>query len=89
MTYTLQLDADGQTLFVKRVGDPTHVQVRGAPDYTTHGYDAADPLHAALDSLDPATVSVLFTFVPITLNPHNTRQAPSFVACDRLLEQDA
>jgi hypothetical protein len=87
MTFTLQLDADAQTLFVKRAGDRSHVQVRGAPNYTTHGYDAADPLHAALDSLDPATVSVLFTGVPITLNPKNTRQAPSFATCDRLLQQ--
>lgn len=85
MTFTLQM-LDDQTMAVQRHGETSHVQVRGAPRYVAEGYNAADPLHAFLDSLDPGTVSAVLTYVPVVLNPYNRRAVPTFAACEKLLD---
>ena len=85
MSFTLRLSDDETALVVydRRGG---RAEVRGAPGYTrTHV--PGDPLHEVLDALDPATVSVLFTYEAIRLNPNNTRQAPSFATCERVLRE--
>lgn len=87
MTYTLQLSEDDQALTVRKSGDRKPVQVRGGPGYVVR-HDPLDHLHGFLDSLDPATVSALMTYVPVTLNPKNTRQAPTFKACDWLMSKN-
>lgn len=85
MTYTLQM-LDDTTLAVKDTSQKSHVQVRGAPDYTTHGYDSSDPLHSFLDRLDPGTCSAVLTYVSVTLSPANKRAGPSFDACKELMK---
>lgn len=87
MTYAMQLAPDGCTLTVARKAPPARVEVRGAPNYATDGYDPADPLHAFLDSLDPASVAVVMTYAPYLLNPANPRTLPSIAACVALFER--
>lgn len=86
MTYVLRLDRD--TLYVRKVGERSHVQVRGAPHYATHGYDPGDPLHQLLDRLDPPSVAVLMTGVEYTLNLRNPRSVDSLPALDQLMEDN-
>lgn len=66
--------------------DKGRVEVRGKPNYATHGYDAADPLHQFLDGLDPATVSALHTFELVRLNPQSSRTWPTFDMCDAIFQ---
>lgn len=83
MTYHLYLDAP-DVLVVRAKAD--RVEVRGAPNYATD-WQPGDPLHEFLDRLDPATVSVIFSYDVAVLNPNNPRAAPSFAACDRLFQE--
>jgi hypothetical protein len=88
MMFTLRLLQTEDVLIVRRDRDDARVEVRGKPNYTVD-YDAADPLHAFLDALDPASVSALFTYQSHSLNPRNTRHDPSRAACVALFEMSA
>lgn len=75
MVFLLHL-TDGQ-LRVKQTRVHSYVVVRGKDNYPT-AYDPQDPLHQALDQLDPATCSRLFDGTgDVFLNPRNPRTQPS------------
>lgn len=76
---------DDRVVVVRR--DKARVDIRGKPGYQIDGHDAADPLHKFLDAIDPTTVSALFTYELVRLNPTNSRHWPTFTVCDALFEE--
>ena len=76
---------DDRVVIMRR--DKARVEVRGKPHYATHGHDANDTLHQFLDAIDPATVSSLFTYELVRLNPTSSRSWPTFDVCDTLFQE--
>jgi hypothetical protein len=85
MTFSIQMFDDFVAVF--NTAARGHVQVRGKPNYATD-WDASDPLHQFLDSLDPMVVSMLFANGHATVNPNNQRSTPSVVACGKLFQDN-
>lgn len=77
---------DFDSLWIRRGPDLTRVD--GPRNYGTTGYDPDAVLHQLLDSFDPASVSVLMTYVWYDVNPSNSRSQPTLDALDRITVSD-
>lgn len=61
------------------------IEVRGHHPYGVH-HRPGDPMHRFLDSLDPATVSMLMAGDDVYINPRNSRRASTIAAVIALTE---
>lgn len=72
------------TLKIHKGGTDKWVEVRGKPNYETHGYDPKDKLHKVLDQIGAPTVSALMAGDKVFLNPNNSRSKSSYDMASKL-----
>lgn len=81
----VMLDETTVRIYGPDVGNP--IEVRGHHPYGVKHFPD-DPLHAFLDSCDPATVALLMSGDDLYINPKNTRRGATFAAVERLMNED-
>ncbi len=86
MPFAVWFEDNERALVVRDTATGARTEIRGAGDYP-RAHNPNDPLHATLDTFDPATVSALFAAGTVVLNPKNARTRPSVEACARILKE--